>query len=146
MLGVVGEWPLDPDFCRVIFAHSGPPIYSTRHSTLHRQLPSRRQRTARKEKRGEGVFAFCLFSSSSSFLHSSFLIPLSISLFILRFHSSSEFFLYVAVNSPIFVCWCSQNLSFHIRLFCSLIAFCICTFIVISKLDTLARPTNRRLV
>lgn len=39
MLGVVGEWPLDPDFCRVIFAHSGPPKYSTRHSTL--QLPSR---------------------------------------------------------------------------------------------------------
>lgn len=92
MLGVVGEWPLDPDFCRVIFAHSGPPIYSTRHSTLHRQLPSRRQRTARKEKRGEGVFAFCLFSSSSSFLHSSFLIPLFLSLFILRFHSSPEFF------------------------------------------------------
>lgn len=62
MLGVVGEWPLDPDFfCRVIFAHSGPPIYSAGHSTLHRQLPvlddSVQYREEYKEREGGGSSA-----------------------------------------------------------------------------------------
>lgn len=81
MLGVVGEWPLDPDFFVGWFLHTQGHLYialGTRHCIA--SCRSRRQRTVRKEyKEGEGlqVSALCLLSSLSllclSFSYSFFL-------------------------------------------------------------------------